>query len=243
MYRRVDTRGRRGWGTVRRVWRGITSALSAHPGVFVGVAATAFSLNLVLPLLVLSVARKPWDYFSVNPWLHNLPHWMLTGHEPLGQKLAFVSQAALVWFVASSPYDAPEWGFAVTTQDVLRWMVVAALFGAYFTVWVHHRRRCRVQGVAVRRAARGGVVGAVLTTLGFSTMPCSVAGCGAPVLPVVALALTGLSSVTLSWITTVSTVLAALVLVGVAAGLAFLGWAVGDTEDTPRPLVSVPGTS
>jgi hypothetical protein len=217
-----------GGEALARVRRGIASALRAHRGAFVGTSVVVFLLNLALPLLVLSLARKPWDYFSVNPWLHNAPHWILADPAPLGQKLAFLYQAALFWFVASSPYDEPEWGFAATTADIVRWAAVSLLFGMYFALWIHHRRSCAVRGKGATPVAKSGVAGVALTTLGFSTLPCSVAGCGAPVLPVLALALTGLSSVTLSWINTVSRAAFALVVLGVAAGVVYLGWREGE---------------
>ncbi|MGH7319129.1 MAG: hypothetical protein ACRELA_05825 [Candidatus Rokuibacteriota bacterium] len=37
------------------------------------VALGVFALNLVLPVIVLSVARKPVDYFTFNPWLPGSP--------------------------------------------------------------------------------------------------------------------------------------------------------------------------
>src|SRR5579875_1994072 len=204
-----------GGEALARVRRGIASALRAHRGAFVGAIVVVFLLNLVLPLLVLSLARKPWDYFSVNPWLHNAPHWILADPAPLGQKLAFLYQAAL-------------FGFAATTADIVRWAAVSLLFGMYFALWIHHRRSCAVRGKGATPVAKSGVAGVALTTLGFSTLPCSVAGCGAPVLPVLALALTGLSSVTLSWINTVSRAAFALAVLGVAAGVVYLGWREGE---------------
>lgn len=227
--------GRRILGTVGSTLRSIGEAIRERPGVFSSVALAVVALNLVLPPAVLSLARKPWDLFSFNPWLHNIPAWFVSNAEPLGQKLDFLYNVALFWFVASSPSDAPEWGFTATTADVVRWAVMGILWGAYFTLWLHLRRRLRVGGAGGRSAARGGVAGALLTTVGFSTMPCSVAGCGAPVLPVLALALTGLSSVTLAWIDGVSRAVTAIVVLGVIAGVAYLGWLVRPSvEDAGR---------
>ena len=82
--------------------------------------------------------------------------------------------------------------------------------------------------------SRGGVVGTLLSTLGFTTMPCSVVGCGAPVLPVVGLALTGLSSGTIALLSGASRFLVWIVLAGVAASTAVLARQVTDHRD-PSP--------
>jgi len=73
------------------------------------------------------------------------------------------------------------------------------------------------------------VAGAVVGVLGLSTGPCSVVGCGAPVLPVIGLAFAGLSSGTLALLSALSRVAISVVLVALAAGVAFLGWRVGMT--------------
>ena len=63
-------------------------------------------------------------------------------------------------------------------------------------------------------------------------------GCGAPVLPVVGLVFTGLSSTTLKWMSELSTVATAAVLIGMGAGVLYLAWRVGATQ-TPAPLTPV----
>src|SRR5207244_13300776 len=60
------------------------------------------------------------------------------------------------------------------------------------------RQQGRVSGWRASASRSGGVVGAFASVLGLSTGPCSVVGCGAPVLPVVGLVFTGLSSGTLA---------------------------------------------
>ena len=65
---------RRVWDAVRRTLGSVWEAIRARPLVFAAVALTVYALNLVLPLAVLSLARKPWDYFAFNPWLSQLPH-------------------------------------------------------------------------------------------------------------------------------------------------------------------------
>jgi hypothetical protein len=213
----------RTWAT--RVPGAALASIRAHPLVFLGVAASVLALNLVLPPFVLSVVRKPFDFFSLNPWLHNIPSWVRTADKPAGEKIAFLWNMALLWFVASGQYDAAEWGFTVTTSDVVRWILMGMLFGSYFTLWIARRaqlRTCRLPGASTR----GGVAGAVLSTLGFTTMPCSVAGCGAPVLPVLGLALTGLSSGTISLLSTSSRLLIWVVLLGTAASVVVMSWQV-----------------
>jgi hypothetical protein len=66
--------------------------------------------------------------------------------------------------------------------------------------------------------------------LGLSTGPCSVMGCGAPVLPVVGLAVAGLSSGTLALLSGLSTVVGRVVLVLLVLSVGYLGWLAGTAE-------------
>jgi hypothetical protein len=66
------------------------------------------------------------------------------------------------------------------------------------------------------------MLGAVGSVFGVATGGCTVMGCGAPVMPVVGLAFAGLSSVTLEWLSTLSTVATPVVLIGMAAGVLYL---------------------
>ncbi len=226
--------------TVGRAARGIRSAIRVHRRIFVAVTLAVFLLNLLLPPVMLSVVRKPWDHFSFNPWLRNLPAWLASDEASLSRKLTFPIDAALYWFIADSPYDAPEWGYTVTVRDVLRWLLISLLFGAYFVLWSHRRGQLRAYPprLAGKGGGRAGVAGAFMSTLGFSTMPCGVVGCGAPVLPVLGLALTGLSSVTLSWIYVVSRALTTAVLLGVSAGVVYLGLLVTAQAHESRGIVA-----
>src|SRR5438552_6241678 len=218
-----------------RMLQATVRAIRRRAGVFVLSVAAVAALNLAMPPLVLSVARKPYAYFSINPWLHNLPSWLASGEATASRKVDFVWNVAVLWFVASGEYDAAEWGFTVTVADIARWALMGVLFGAYFTLWLERRTQLRRAGVAPsRRGSRGGVVGTLLSTLGFTTMPCSVAGCGAPVLPVVGLALTGLSSGTIALLSGASRFLVWIVLAGVAASTAVLARQVTEPRD-PSP--------
>ncbi len=218
----------------RTVVRGILRAIRKRSGVFALVVAAIVALNLILPPLVLSVVRKPYDHFSFNPWLHNVPSWLRSGEATVGRKVDFLWNAAVLWFIASSEYDEAEWGFTVTVRDIARWILMGALFGAYFSLWLQRRTQLQHAGLAAgRRGGRGGVVGSVLSSLGMTTMPCSVTGCGAPVLPVVGLALTGLSSGTLALLSNASRVLVWIVIAGVAAAVVMMAKQVSEGSLSP----------
>ncbi len=223
--------------TVGNAARGMSTAIRANRRIFVIVVLGVLLLNIVLPPVVLSVVRKPYDHFSFNPWLRNLPAWLRSDEATSDRKLEFLYNAALYWFIASSPYDAPEWGYTATVRDVVRWILISLLFGTYFSLWYAHRAQAMTcaPGTAAKRGGRAGVVGALFSTLGFSTLPCSVVGCGAPVLPVLGLTLTGLglSVATLESINVVSRTLTVLVYLGVVLGIVYLSRLVA--ADPRRP--------
>lgn len=222
---------RRWMHPVVRTARGIGGAIKRRPKAFLGVALAVFALNLVLPVLVLSLARKPWDHFSFNPWLKNLPAWLVSGEATLQRKVEFLPGLALFWFIADSPGDAAEWGFTVDVTDVARIGLTSLLFGAYFALWFQRRDRARACGWGTTASRYGGTAGALTTVLGVSTGPCSVVGCGAPVMPVLGLALTGLSSGTIKLLSDVAKVTTPVVILAVTAGVAALGWRAGaDSE-------------
>jgi hypothetical protein len=204
--------------------RGIGAAVRAHPGLFLGAAATVLALSIAVPPALLSVARKPVDYFTFNPWLKRLPEYLLSD-VPLGQKLSRLPDLALFWFSADSPFGGTEWGYAVDVRDLGRLLLTAALVGLYAALW--RQRRIGHVGWPRRAARRGGVVGALAGVLGLSTGPCSVMGCGAPVLPVVGLAFVGLSSTTLTLLSRLSTALTATLLAALIVAVAGLAWRTG----------------
>jgi hypothetical protein len=204
----------------------VAAAVRARPWPTFGIAATVFALHVILPPLVLSLARAPWTFATLNPWLKSLPAYVVSP-APLGQKLDFLSRVAVFWISADGPYGAPEWGFAIDTLDLARFLATSTLIGVYAAVWL----RARDLGRAARRASAlprtGGVVGALVGALSLSTGPCSVVGCGAPVLPVIGLAFAGLSSGTLVVLSLASRVLGALVLTALLGAVAYLGWRTG----------------
>jgi hypothetical protein len=149
-----------------------------------------------------------------------------------------VSDVSILWFIASSHYDAAEWGFSVGLRDLLRWLFMGGLFGAYFALWLYARARLAGWGRPWRGGGRGGVAGAVLSTLGLATSPCSVAGCGLPVLPVMGLALQGLTSGTLAALSTASHVATQVVLIGMTMAVVALAWLITVKEGPDRLSVS-----
>jgi len=203
--------------------RGIAAAVRRRPGAFLAVAAGIFALNLLLPPLLLAVTRKPWTYFTFNPWLKKLPEFLVSD-APLEKKLDFLSRVAVFWFTADGPYGAPEWGFAVDSLDLVRFLGLAVLFGAYGALWLRAREQGRVAGWQATTGRNGGAFGALAGILGLSTGPCSVVGCGAPVLPVVGLVFTGLSSGTLALLSLSSQIAAATVLLLLSGAVLYLGW-------------------
>jgi hypothetical protein len=208
--------------------RGVSAAIRARPGPFLLIGGGVLALDLFLPVVVLSLVRKPWTFFTFNPWLKKVPEY-LASDVPLGRKLDFLSGVALFWFSADGPFGVPEWGFAVDTMDVVRFLAMALLIATYFVLWLARRERGLLAGPPGRGARAGGLLGTFVSVLGLSTGPCSVVGCGAPVLPVVGLVFAGLSSGTLALLSTFSRIVVPVVLTGLTAGVVYLGWRVGST--------------
>lgn len=211
---------------VTRVLAGLARALRARRGTFAAVAAAVFALDILVPPLVLSVARTRVDYFTFNPWLPSLPGYLRTGREPLPERVERAWNLALFWFSADGIFGI-DWGFAVTAADLARFALMALLIGAYFALWRYRREGAGTARRGLRAARQGGLLGAAGSVLGLATGGCTVMGCGAPVIPVVGLAFVGLSSGTLAWLAHVSTVATAAVIGGMALGVVVLAWRVG----------------
>src|SRR5713226_8398833 len=140
----------------RTILRAVVAAIRARAKVFVVVTLAVVVLNLLLPPVVLSVVRKPWDHFSMNPWLHNIPHWLVSDPASASKKFDFLRDVAIFWFVADSPYDAAEWGFTATVTDIGRWILMGVLFGAYFALVAQVRAQpARVRSPPGRLPGRG----------------------------------------------------------------------------------------
>jgi len=67
-------------------------------------------------------------------------------------------------------------------------------------------------------------------------------GCGAPVIPVLGLAFAGLTSTTLAWLSELSAVATAAVLVGMGAAVLYLAWRIGAERPFESSLAE-PSTS
>ncbi len=206
--------------------RGIRVAVRSRWKIFALVALAIFLIDVFVPPLLLSVVRKPVTSFTLNPWLKNLPDFVASTQVPLSRKIEFLPNLALFWFISTGPIE-PEWGFAVTVMDLFRFSVMSLLFGAYFALWFYRRDTQADRGWGASTTKRGGVLGALTTTLGLSTGPCTVTGCGAPVIPVLGLGFAGLSSGTIKWMAQLSTIAATAVLAGVGVGVFYLSWRIG----------------
>jgi hypothetical protein len=214
---------------IGRTFRGIAGAVGARPRVFAVVTVAMLLLHVFAPPIVLSLARKPVDYFAFNPWLASLPSFLVSSEVPLRRKLEAVPKLALFWFSSSNLYGI-DWGFTVDVTDLFRFVVTSALIGLYFALWSYRRA-----GPAPARrvhAIRGGMLGSSVSVLGLSTGPCSVMGCGAPVMPVVGLAFAGLSSTTVAVLSQLSSFVGVALLVVLGGAVLGLGWTVGRAERT-----------
>ena len=218
-----------------RVWRGIAGALRAEASVFAWVACGFFALEVLLPPAILSIARKPFDYFAFNAWLAEFPHYVFASAIPIQQKIEFIPNLALFWFSADSPFGGVDWGFAVTVADLFRFAVVAVLFGLYFALVRHNRHGAGGRrGLAALRGG-GGASGALASVLGISTGGCTVMGCGLPVMPVVGLALAGLSSGALTLLAQIANVATATIVAVMAAAVVYLAWRTGASAPARAP--------
>jgi hypothetical protein len=182
--------------------------------------------NLVAPVAILSLARRPFDFFTFNPWLSRLPEY-LRSDEPLTKKLSFLSNMAIAWVSADNKVEGIDWGFIIDVPTLGRILLTSLVFGAYFALWSYRRREGQACGVGSRAARPAGVAGALTSVFGLTTGPCTLAGCGVPVLPVVGLAFTGLSSGTLTLFSTLSRISIAVVLAAMSAAVLWLGWRAG----------------
>lgn len=206
---------------VRQVFRGIFTAIRAHKAVACCAALVIAAFNLLAPVVILSIARKPADFFTFNPWLSRLPAY-LTLSEPLGQKLAFLSELKVAWVSAEGP-DGPAWAFIVDVPTLARILCFAVLFGAFFALWAHHRKT----------ASRAGIFAAATSVFGLTTCPCSLAGASAPVLPLLSLAFTGVSAGTLALFAAVSRISIAVVVGLLSISIVWLGLRAGERRLRP----------
>src|SRR5438445_2493915 len=212
--------------------RGAWTALAAHPGMFASVTLAVAALNVVAPVAILSAVRKPLDFYTFNPWLKRLPEYLASDEVALGEKLQKLPDLALFWFSANGTYGGVEWGFAVDVADVGRILLVSALFGLYFALWRYRRSTLRGAGASIA-LRRGGIAGAAATVVGISTGACSVSGCGAPVMPVIALAFVGIESGTLHFLAQSSRVATIALFAVLTVAVAWLGFPASRAAPAP----------
>jgi hypothetical protein len=218
---------------IAKTLRGIATAVRARSKLFWAVVAGVAVFNLAAPVVLLSLVRKPVDFFTFNPWLSRLPEYLASQEVQLSKKLAFLSTMAIGWFSADNPIEGLEWGFIIDVPSLARILFTSLLFGTYFALWAHRRSQAEACGLGLRAARPAGIAGALGSVIGLTTGPCSVAGCGVPVLPVVGLAFTGISSGTLSLFTILARACIAVVLLAMTLVVAYLGWRVGTTPINP----------
>ena len=210
---------------------GIAAAVRARAKMVLGVTAAVSVFNLAAPVIVLSIARRAPDYFTFNPWLRRLPEF-LGSEEPLSRKLSFLSNMAIAWMSADNGGEGIEWGFIIDVPTLAQIFLTSLVFGTYFALWSYRRREGAAGGVGFKAARPAGLAGVVTSVLGISTGTCTLAGCGLPVLPVVVLAFTGLSSSTMTLFTMLSRISFAIILSVMGAAVVQFGWRIGGA---PRP--------
>ena len=200
---------------VALTFRGIATAIRARWKTVLGVTAIVSIFNLAAPVAILSIARRPADYFTFNPWLSRLPEY-LRSDEPLEKKLSFLGNMAIAWVSADNHVEGIDWGFIIDVPTLAQILVTSLVFGTYFALLSYARRP----------GFKAGAAGAATTVFGLTTGPCTLAGCGVPVLPVVGLAFTGLTSGTLVLLTLLSRISLAVVLSAMTVAVVWLGWRV-----------------
>jgi hypothetical protein len=206
--------------------RGIAIAVRARAGIVLGVTAAVAAFNLVAPVAILSLVRRPFDYFTFNPWLSRLPEY-LQSDESLAKKVSFLSQMAIAWVSADNKVEGIDWGFIVDVPTLTRILLTSLVFGTFFALWSYRKQVGEACGLGSKAARPAGIAGALTSVFGLTTGPCTLAGCGVPVLPVLGLAFTGLSSGTLTLFSTLSRISIAVVLVAMTLAVFWLGWRVG----------------
>jgi hypothetical protein len=202
--------------------------------VVLWVTAAVALFNLLVPIAVLSIVRKPPDFITFNPWLRKLPEY-LGSSEPLMKKLSFLSQMAIGWVSADNAGEGIEWGFILDVPTIARIVAMSLVFGTYFALWSYRREMGVVCGLPHSAAKPAGVVGAMTTVFGLTTGPCTLAGCGVPVLPVVGLAFTGLESGTMTLFSSLSRISVLVVLALMALAVVWSGWRAGEVA-SPEPV-------
>jgi hypothetical protein len=219
--------------SVGKTFRGIGTALRARPKILLLAAAAVAVFNFGAPIAILSIAKRPPNFATFNPWLPRLPQY-LASDAPWEKKVAFVSDMAIGWISADDGTEV-EWGVVLDVPTLGRILLTSLVFGTYFALWSYRKRTQQACGLGAKAARPAGVAGAVTSVFGLTTGPCTLAGCGVPVLPIVGVAFTGLSSGQMTLLTTLSRVSYAVVLVAMGIAVLWLGYRVGSGPKMPPP--------
>src|SRR6266852_3468476 len=142
---------------IAQALRGIVAAVRARAKIVLAVTAAVSVFNLGAPVIILSIARRPMDFFSFNPWLRRLPEY-LASEEPLAKKLSFLSNMAIAWMSADNENEGIEWGFVVDVPTLLRILLTSLVFGAYFALWSYRKREGEACGVGFKAARPAGAI-------------------------------------------------------------------------------------
>src|SRR5256714_6101126 len=148
------------WAAVAQSLRGVGTAVRARGRVVVGVTAAVAAFNLLAPVAILSLVRRPFDYFTFNPWLSRLPEY-LQSDERLTKKLGFLSQMAIAWVSADNKVEGIDWGFIVDVPTLTRILLTSLVFGAYFALWSYRKQVSEACGLGSKAARPAGVAGAL----------------------------------------------------------------------------------
>ena len=149
---------------VARTARGIAAGVRSRAGVAAAVAVAVALFDLLAPVVLLSLAKKPADFFTWNPWLRRLPEYLGSGDA----KLAVLAQLRIAWFAAGD-----DWVFVLDVPTLALIACTAVVFGVWFALW---------------SSRRAGLVGAIGSLLGLTTCPCTLAFAGAPAASLAAIA-------------------------------------------------------
>src|SRR5438445_473045 len=107
---------RRVGGAIATAWRGILAAVRARPVAFLAISGAVLVLNVILPPLVLAVTRKPWTYFTFNPWLKKLPEYVASGGTLAVLSISSRIAAASVLILLSAAVAYLGWQLAPRPQ-------------------------------------------------------------------------------------------------------------------------------
>ena len=88
--------------------RGAWTALAAHPGMFASVTLAVAGLNVVAPVALLSAVRKPFDFYTFNPWLKRLPEYFASDNAPLVENWRSFRTLRCSGFRPAAPTAAPS---------------------------------------------------------------------------------------------------------------------------------------